>query len=169
MSNRNFLLKGTLLLTLSGFLTKIIGFIYRIFLSQKIGAQGMGIYQLIFPFYTLCYALAVGGIQTAISRLVAAKAALKDEQGARDVFLLSATLAATISILTGFFLYRHANWFAVHLILADRCCSVQPQAAASVPGLQTPDEDIRWWYSLERASGWDNPEDFPWKEAICPW
>ena len=28
MSNRNFLLKGTLLLTLSGFLTKIIGFIY---------------------------------------------------------------------------------------------------------------------------------------------
>ena len=21
----------------------------------------------------------------------------------------------------------------------------------------------------ERASGWDNPEDFPWKEAICPW
>ena len=38
-----------------------------------------------------------------------------------------------------------------------------------VPGLQTPDEDIRWWYSLERASGWDNPEDFPWKEAICPW
>ena len=77
MSNRNFLLKGTLLLTLSGFLTKIIGFIYRIFLSQKIGAQGMGIYQLIFPIYTLCYALAVGGIQTAISRLVAAKAALK--------------------------------------------------------------------------------------------
>ena len=56
MSNRNFLLKGTLLLTLSGFLTKIIGFIYRIFLSQKIGAQGMGIYQLIFPVYTLCYA-----------------------------------------------------------------------------------------------------------------
>ena len=52
---------------------------------------------------------------------------------------------------------------------ADRCCSVQPQAAASVPGLQTPDEDIRWWYSLERASGWDNPEDFPWKEEICPW
>ena len=63
MSNRNFLLKGTLLLTLSGFLTKIIGFIYRIFLSQKIGAQGMGIYQLIFPVYTLCYALAAGGIQ----------------------------------------------------------------------------------------------------------
>ena len=51
MSNRNFLLKGTLLLTLSGFLTKIIGFIYRIFLSQKSWLhRAMGIYQLIFPF-----------------------------------------------------------------------------------------------------------------------
>ena len=62
----------------------------------------MGIYQLIFPIYTLCYALAVGGIQTAISRFAAAKAALKDEQGARDIFLLSASLATTIPIITDF-------------------------------------------------------------------
>ena len=133
MSNRNFLLKGTLLLTLSGFLTKIIGFIYRIFLSQKIGAQGMGIYQLIFPIYTLCYALAVGSIQTAISRLVAAKAALKNEQGARDVFLLSASLATTISVITGFFLYRHANWFAIHLLLEEQCTPLLKILATSVP------------------------------------
>ena len=36
MNDRHLLLKGTLLLTLSGFLTKILGFIYRIFLSQVI-------------------------------------------------------------------------------------------------------------------------------------
>lgn len=133
MSNRHFLLKGTLLLTLSGFLTKIIGFIYRIFLSQKIGAQGMGIYQLIFPIYTLCYALAVGGIQTAISRLTAAKVALKDEQGARDVFLLSASLATTISVVTGFFLYHHANWFAVHFLFEEQCTPLLKILAISVP------------------------------------
>ena len=78
-------LVGVTILTLSGFLTKIIGFLYRIFLSQTIGAQGMGIYQLIFPIQTLCFALTVGGIQTAISRLVAAKAALKEEQSTRRV------------------------------------------------------------------------------------
>ncbi|MEF2734897.1 MAG: oligosaccharide flippase family protein, partial [Blautia sp.] len=60
MNNRQLLLKGTLVLTLSGFLTKIMGFIYRIFLSQAIGARGMGIYQLIFPIQTLCFALSVG-------------------------------------------------------------------------------------------------------------
>ena len=49
MSQKHLLIKGTLILTLTGFITKIIGFLYRIFLSQVIGAQGMGIYQLIFP------------------------------------------------------------------------------------------------------------------------
>lgn len=61
MDNKYVLLKGTLLLTGAGFITKIIGFIYRIFLSQTIGAEGMGIYQLIFPIHTLCFALSVGG------------------------------------------------------------------------------------------------------------
>ena len=104
MNNKYLLIKGTLILTLSGFITKIIGFIYRIFLSQTIGAQGMGIYQLIFPIQTLCYALTVGGIQTAISRLVAAKAAVKDEQGARDLFLVSACLSLFTASCVSFFL-----------------------------------------------------------------
>lgn len=81
MDNKRLLLKGTIILTLAGFITKMIGFIYRIFLSQAIGAQGMGIYQLIFPINTLCFALSVGGIQTAISRFTAARAAKKTSKG----------------------------------------------------------------------------------------
>lgn len=133
MSNRHFILKGTLLLTLTGFITKIIGFIYRIFLSQTIGAQGMGIYQLIFPIHTLCFALAVGGLQTAISRFTAAKAALKNEQGARDIFLISTVLAVFISIITSFFLYCYADWFALHLLLEEKCTPLLKILALSVP------------------------------------
>ena len=104
MDNKHILLKGTLILTLAGFLTKILGFLYRIFLSQTIGAQGMGIYQLIFPIHTLCFALTVGGIQTAISRFVAARVALKDEQGARDIFLIATSLSMAISFAVTFLL-----------------------------------------------------------------
>lgn len=133
MNNKQFLLKGTLILTLSGFLTKIIGFIYRIFLSQTIGAQGMGIYQLIFPIHTLCFALSVGGIQTAISRFVAARAALKDEQGARDIFLVSAAFSFLISVLVSLALYHHASWFALHILLEKSCISLLKIMALSVP------------------------------------
>lgn len=133
MNNKYLLIKGTLILTLSGFITKIIGFIYRIFLSQTIGAHGMGIYQLIFPVQTLCYALTVGGIQTAISRSVAAKAAQKDEQGARDLFLISAALSFLTAVCVSFFLYRHASWFAVHILLEESCKPLLQMIAFSLP------------------------------------
>lgn len=133
MNHKHLLLKGTIILTVSGFITKIIGFIYRIFLSQTIGAQGMGIYQLIFPIHTLCFALAVGGIQTAISRFTAARAALKDEQGARDIFVLSTTLSVSIAVAVSIFLYQHASWFAVHILLEDSCTPLLKIMAVSVP------------------------------------
>ena len=51
------LITGALLLTAAGFLSRILGFFYRIFLSRVIGAEGLGIYQMIFPVYGVCYAL----------------------------------------------------------------------------------------------------------------
>ena len=39
-------LTGTLLLTASGFACRVLGFFYRIFLSRTIGAEGLGLYNL---------------------------------------------------------------------------------------------------------------------------
>ena len=44
---KNQLLKGTLILTGAGIITRLIGFIYRIFLADKLGEVNLGIYQLI--------------------------------------------------------------------------------------------------------------------------
>ena len=54
---KNNLISGTLLLTLTGILSRIIGFYYKIFLSRTIGAEGLGIYQLIFPVFALIIAV----------------------------------------------------------------------------------------------------------------
>ena len=64
------LVTGTLLLTVTGLLSRIIGFFFRIFLSQSIGAEAMGIYQLTFPIHVLTISLTSSAIQTAISRFV---------------------------------------------------------------------------------------------------
>ena len=69
----NPILTGAAILTLAGFASRIIGFFYRIFLSQQIGAEGMGVYQLIFPVFSVCFSLCCGPVQTAISRYVAAQ------------------------------------------------------------------------------------------------
>ena len=79
MRKRNPLVIGALILTVSGLLTRFIGFFYRIFLTRVIGAEGMGIYQLIFPVYGIFFSLCCGPIQTAISRYVAAETAKKEK------------------------------------------------------------------------------------------
>ena len=85
MSKKHFL-KGTLILTCTGLISRMIGFFYRIFLSHSIGAQGLGLYQLIIPVQTLVLAVTTAGIQTVISRLVASHMALGRTKEARDCF-----------------------------------------------------------------------------------
>ena len=72
MIQKHPLLKSTAILTCAGMVSRIIGFFYRIFLSKTIGAEGIGIYLLLFPIQTLLFSLTSSGIQTAISRCIAA-------------------------------------------------------------------------------------------------
>ena len=53
MELHNPLIKGTFILTVTGLLTRFMGFFYRIFLSHTFGAVQVGLYQLIFPFMLL--------------------------------------------------------------------------------------------------------------------
>ena len=69
--NSHPLFNGTVILTATGLASRIIGFLYRIFLTHTIGATGLGIYQLTFPIFTLGLSICTGGIQTAISKYTA--------------------------------------------------------------------------------------------------
>ena len=63
---KNFLSKELYFLHLSGLLSRLMGFFYRIFLSHTIGAHGLGIFQLILPLQILIMSICASGIQTAI-------------------------------------------------------------------------------------------------------
>ena len=67
---KNQLLKGTIILTGAGIITRLIGFVYRIFLAEKLGETNLGIYQLVFPVYNICFTLYASGIQTAVSQMI---------------------------------------------------------------------------------------------------
>ncbi len=64
------LVRGTLILTGAGIITRIIGFGYRIFLAGTLGETGLGVYQMIFPVYSICFTLYAAGIQTAVSQMI---------------------------------------------------------------------------------------------------
>ena len=101
MSKKLFI-KGTLLLTFAGLASRLIGFFYRIFLSHTIGAEGLGIFQLVMPLQILALAFCASGIQTAISRFVSARLASNDKKGARDILLCGMMLSVLFSGIASF-------------------------------------------------------------------
>ena len=74
-AKRHPLIFGTIILTATGLITRVIGFFYRIYLSRLFGEEGMGIYQLLSPALSLSFSLTAAGYQTAISKYVAADSA----------------------------------------------------------------------------------------------
>lgn len=80
--------KGTFLLTSAGLISRIMGFFYRIFLSHTIGAEGIGLYQLVVPLQHLVLAMTTFGIQTALSRLISSHTALGEKKKRRTVSAL---------------------------------------------------------------------------------
>lgn len=55
----------------AGLIARLLGFIYRIYLSNLIGAEGMGLHQLIVPVYTALVLTITSGITIAVSKMVA--------------------------------------------------------------------------------------------------
>ncbi len=122
------LIAGTLLLTATGFASRILGFFYRIFLSRTIGAEGLGIYQMIFPVYGVCFSLCAGSIQTAISRFTAA-----DERRARKTLLTGFSISFALSLGLAALIIRFSDFLAVHILMEPRCAPLLPALALAFP------------------------------------
>lgn len=67
------LLKGTLILTVGGMIARVMGFFFKLYLTGKIGAEGIGLIQLTMPISALVQAVYSGGLTGTVSSMVAAK------------------------------------------------------------------------------------------------
>lgn len=80
---------GVAVLFVGGAIAKILGAVYRIPLTWILGAEGLGIYQLVFPVFSLLIVLASSGMPTSISKMTATRLARHDYAGVRVVFRVS--------------------------------------------------------------------------------
>lgn len=67
----NVFIKNTVVLVATSLILRTVGIFFRVWQVDKIGSEGMGLYQLIFSVYMLASTFAAAGISTAVTRLVA--------------------------------------------------------------------------------------------------
>lgn len=121
MSRKKTIIKGTFILTATGFATRFMGFFYRIFLSHTFGEEGVGLYQLIFPVYALCFSFTAAGIETALSRCVARRLTCGQKKEARELLYTSLICTVFLSCIITILLQYYAAFIAESFLKDGRC------------------------------------------------
>lgn len=151
-SGRNTIFKGTIILTLAGFTTRLIGFFYKIFLSKAMGAEWLGIYQLVFPVYGICFTIYATGIQTAISRLVAGEMGKQNLKNTRKILRLGTLLSVSLAALMSILVYSNAELLARRFLLEPRSAPSLKLLAAVFPFCGVTSCINGYYYGLKKAT-----------------
>ncbi|WP_373228550.1 stage V sporulation protein B [Cohnella sp.] len=96
-------IQGAMILLAAGLLNRILGFIPRIALPRMIGAEGVGLIQLVYPFMIVMLTLIAGGIPLAVAKLVAEADSKGDIRAVSKILRIAVTLALSISLIAALF------------------------------------------------------------------
>ena len=107
--------RGAVTVAIGGLVSKIIGAAYRLPLTNLIGAEGIGLYQMVFPVYCALLTFSSTGLPSAISKLVG-----ENEENADKIFSRSLMLFGTIGMVGS----------ALMLVLGGFISEIQGNASA---------------------------------------
>lgn len=159
---RNFF-KTVAIVTVFSVSEKFLGFLYRIFLSHTIGAEGIGLYQVTLSLFALIFTATCSGTPITVSRLMTKFKAENNPEKVKKI--ITAGLLLTISVVIPvcilcYFLGDHLGFF-----FADaRCIKL---FRVMLPGLAFTSV-----YSVLRGVFWGNKDFLPYSiiellEEIC--
>ena len=149
-SKQHPLIVGTIVLTVTGFISRIIGFFYRIYLSRLFGEEGMGIYQLLSPVLALSFSLSAAAYQTAISKFVAERTAKKQGRVFHPM-LAGLSISLPLSLLCNAVIFLLADFIGVHLLLEPRTVSMLRILSFSIPFSAVHSCINGYFYGIKRA------------------
>lgn len=92
-------LRGTFILLLAGFITRILGFINRIVIARSIGEEGVGLYMMAFPTFGLVVTIIQLGLPVAISKNVAEAAAMGKVAEIKKILVVSLAITVGLSLV----------------------------------------------------------------------
>ena len=107
-------MKSVLILMVSQVLIKLLGFVYRVYLTNRdgFGDEGNAIYSGGYQIYALLLTISSIGVPNAISKLVSERVAVGDEKGAHRVFKIALMTFGVIGLIGTLILLLGAGYIA---------------------------------------------------------
>ena len=113
---------GAALLGIGAVLSKIIGAIYRVPLTNLLGFDGLGLYQMVFPLYTLLLDFSGAGVPSAISKIISSYPELERKEKAKEYLLGSLRLLFFLGLMASGLMF----------FLADKLSFLQGDSRAAL-------------------------------------
>jgi stage V sporulation protein B len=106
-------LKSALILSASSIGLQLLGFGYRIFISRVTGAEGMGVFQLVMPVYSVLYSITLSGLCTAVTNIASGQNALGDGTGMKRLVRTALTLFVVLFTVAALPAALFSGWISV--------------------------------------------------------
>ncbi len=149
---KNSFVAGTLWLSGAGLFTRLLGFVWRIFLSNRIGSEGMGLYQLLMPVYFLLYTLCTSGICVGISRLTATRRSSSPSHTMTRIVWAGLLPAVFLSLLLSGLLFFYSDFIAVSVLGDGRAASGLRILCLSLPFCTTSSCCKAYFHGLQQMT-----------------
>ena len=143
---------GTLILTVATTSVRFVGMFFRIYLANTLGAEGIGLYQLILSFYFLMITLATSGIRVAISKLISEEIAVGNYSNAKRVLNQSIAISIITGFAAGIFLYYFADYVGTNILNDKRTVLALIYLAPSLPIMAISNCYKGYFYALGKVT-----------------
>lgn len=124
---------NTILLTATMMIMRSIGVIFNVYISNEIGAEGMGLYKLIGTVSMIAITFATSGVSSAVTRIVAEEVSKKEYNNVKYVMLKACTICGVLGITACIILSVFSKDIASLLLKDTRVILSLKIFAASIP------------------------------------
>ena len=114
----NSFMKNVVILICSQLLIKLLGFIYKLVITnmEGFGDTGLGYYSAGYQIYSLLLTLSSIGIPSVISKLVSERIAIGDTKGAQRIFKVAFKFFTTLGFILSIGLFLGADFIATNIL-----------------------------------------------------
>ncbi|HHW57257.1 MAG TPA: stage V sporulation protein B [Clostridia bacterium] len=119
MYNRSFI-RGAFILTIANIIDRGIGFVFRIVLSNMLGPEGTGIYQLVLPIYFVSITFLTSGTMAVTSRFISEERARGNKKNMFKILKVTFLIVLIIAFALSLLLFYNAEYIAKNLLHEPR-------------------------------------------------
>ncbi|WP_276352789.1 stage V sporulation protein B [Cohnella caldifontis] len=113
-------IQGAMILLAAGLVNRLLGFIPRIALPRMIGAEGVGLIQLVYPFMIVILTVIAGGLPLAVAKLVAEADSRGDAAAVKRIVRGAMTISLTAGLTAAAVCLGLASWISTAVMTDPR-------------------------------------------------